>query len=92
MTDPRLATWAHTLVNYSTKVKPGDVVSIEGDVSSRPLLHALYREALKAGGRPVVIPRLPEVQGDLLELGSQRLPGCRRLTSGLAGPPTSTSA
>src|SRR4051794_33624084 len=70
MTDPRLAAWARTLINYSTKVKPGDVVSIEGDVSSRLLLQALYREALNAGGRPVVVPRLPEVQADLLELGS----------------------
>lgn len=70
MTDPRLTAWARTLINYSTAVKPGDVVSIEGDVPSRPLLQALYREALNAGGRPVVIPRMPEVQADLLELGS----------------------
>ncbi|MDQ2652709.1 MAG: aminopeptidase [Chloroflexota bacterium] len=70
MTDPRLTAWARTLINYSTNVKPGDVVSIEGDVPSRPLLQALYREALNAGGRPVVIPRLPEVQADLLEVGS----------------------
>ena len=38
MTDPRLAAWARTLITYSTNVKPGDVVSIEGDVPARPLL------------------------------------------------------
>jgi single-stranded DNA-binding protein len=36
MTDPRIDAWARTLVTYSTSVKPGDVVSIEGDVSARP--------------------------------------------------------
>ncbi|MCA9880876.1 MAG: aminopeptidase, partial [Thermomicrobiales bacterium] len=70
MTDPRLAAWARTLITYSTNVRPGDVVSLEGDVPARPLLQALYREVLAAGGRPVVIPRLPELQADLLELGS----------------------
>ena len=38
MTDPRIDAWARTLVTYSTSVQPGDVVSIEGDVSARPLL------------------------------------------------------
>jgi aminopeptidase len=71
MTDPRLAAWARTLINYSTRVKPGDVVSIEGDIASRPLMQALYREALIAGGRPAIIPRLPEIQADLLEFGSE---------------------
>lgn len=71
MTDPRLAAWARTLITYSTQVKPGDVISLEGDVLARPLLQALYREALAAGGRPVVIPRLPELQADLLELGTK---------------------
>ena len=70
MNDPRIDAWARTLVTYSTRVQPGDVVSIEGDVSARPLLVALYREALRAGGLPVVIPRLGEVNADLLRDGS----------------------
>ena len=68
--DPRIDAWARTLVTYSTCVRPGDVVSIEGDVAARPLLRALYREALRAGGLPVVIPRLPELPGELLGAGS----------------------
>jgi aminopeptidase len=70
MTDPRIEAWARTLVTYSTRVQPGDVVSIEGDVSARPLLAALYRETLRAGGLPTVIPRLGELNAELLNHGS----------------------
>ncbi len=70
MTDARLDAWARTLVTYSTQVKPGDVVVIEGDVAARPLVQAVYRETLRAGGLPVVIPRLPELNADLLGEGS----------------------
>ena len=70
MTDPRIEAWARTLVTYSTRVQPGDVVSIEGDVSARPLLAALYRETLRAGGLPTVIPRLGELSAELLNHGS----------------------
>lgn len=70
MFDPRIGAWARTLVTFSTRVQPGDVVSIEGDVAGRSLLAALYRETLRAGGLPVVVPRLPELQADLLEIGS----------------------
>ena len=70
MTDPRVDAWARTLVTYSTGVQPGDVVSIEGEVSARPLLGAIYRETLRAGGLPVMIPRLGELNADLLGLGS----------------------
>ncbi len=70
MTDPRIDAWARTLVTYSTGVQPGDVVSIEGEVSARPLLGAIYRETLRAGGLPVMIPRFGELNADLLGLGS----------------------
>ncbi|MFT4037064.1 MAG: aminopeptidase [Thermomicrobiales bacterium] len=70
MADPRLHAWARTLVNYSTGVREGDLVAIDGDVSARPLLQAIYQEALRAGGRPVVMPRMSELQADLLTLGS----------------------
>src|SRR5687768_1887931 len=70
MTDHRIEAWARTLVTCSTRVQPGDVVSIEGDVAARPLLAALYRETLRAGGLPTVIPRLGELNAELLNLGS----------------------
>ena len=70
MTDPRITAWARTLVTYSTNVNPGDVVCIEGDVSARPLLTEIYRETLRAGGLPVMIPRLGELNSVLLGQGS----------------------
>lgn len=70
MTDPRIEAWARTLVTYSTGVKPGDVVAIEGDVAGRPLLQAVYRETLRAGGFPTLLARFSELNADLLTLGS----------------------
>ena len=70
MTDPRIDAWARTLVTYSVGVQPGDVVSIEGEVSARPLLAAIYRETLRAGGLPVMLPRFGELYADLLGQGS----------------------
>jgi aminopeptidase len=70
MADPRVDAWARTLVDYSTEVKPGDVVAIEGDIAARPLLRALYRETLRAGGFPVVVPRLSELNVELLGHGT----------------------
>jgi aminopeptidase len=52
--DPRAANLAKILVGYSTKVKEGDVVAIDGDATAEPLLLAVYEEVLKAGGHPVV--------------------------------------
>jgi aminopeptidase len=70
MIDSRVDAWARTLVTYSTKIQPGDVVSIEGDASARPLLTAIYRETLRAGGLPVMTPRFGELSAAMLELGS----------------------
>ena len=52
MTDPRIIKLADTLVNYSTKVKPGDWVFINSSVVAQPLLNEVYRSVLKAGGNP----------------------------------------
>ena len=56
MTDPRLATWARTLVDYSVEVKPGDRVAITGGVAAEPLFRALYEAVIDRGGSPVMIP------------------------------------
>lgn len=54
MTDPRLEKLAAVLVNFSTAVRPGDVVRLAGSAVGRPLLVALYRAVLQAGGLPRV--------------------------------------
>ena len=50
MFDPRVAKLAQVLVQYSAGVKPGDLVSIRGTSLSEPLVQALLKETLKAGG------------------------------------------
>ena len=43
---------AKLAVNYSVKVKPGDIVVIRGGEISLDLMRAIFEEALKAGGHP----------------------------------------
>ncbi len=54
MRDPRLDKLADVLVNYSTAVRPDDLVRIWGPPVTRPLVVALYRAVLAAGGHPHV--------------------------------------
>lgn len=55
MTDVRLKKLADILVNYSTKVQPGDWVGILGDVAALPILREVYAEVVRAGGNPTVM-------------------------------------
>lgn len=54
MRDPRVERLAKILVGYSTRVKEGDVVSIDGESAAQPLLLAVYEEVLKAGAHPIL--------------------------------------
>jgi len=45
---------AQVLVRYSTRPQPGEVVCLVGPSAAEPLLVALYREVLLAGGNPVL--------------------------------------
>jgi aminopeptidase len=49
MTDPRIKKFAELLVNYSTRVKPGDWVHVEGDILAAPLVREVVGSALRAG-------------------------------------------
>jgi len=57
---------ARILVDYSTAVRPGEVVSLIGPSSAETLLLALYREVLRAGGHPLLLLR-PEACDELLQ-------------------------
>ena len=70
MTDPRFATWARALVEYSVAVEPGQAVAITGGVAAEPLLRAIDREVLARGAHPVVIPVLAGLAADLLGRGT----------------------
>jgi aminopeptidase len=52
MTDPRVEKLAEMLVNYSVAIKPGDKVMLAGPSSAAPLLKAVYKHVLLAGGLP----------------------------------------
>ncbi len=61
---------AKLLVHYSTKVTRGDYVLISGEVISRPLLMELYREVLRAGAHPQMLPTFDEQSHTFLSLAS----------------------
>jgi aminopeptidase len=49
MQDPRIEKLAQVLVQYSLKVKKGDLMIIQATDAAAPMIRACYREALKAG-------------------------------------------
>jgi aminopeptidase len=65
MRDPRLDKLAAVLVRYSTQVQPGQLVSLVGPPLAEPLVVALYREVLLAGGHPLVL-MAPEACTEML--------------------------
>ena len=53
MRDQRAEALAQILVQYSTKVEPGDTCIIQSTLNAEPLIQAVYEEVLRAGGHPV---------------------------------------
>ena len=70
MKDPRIEKLAEVLVTYSAGVKPGDKVFIGGSIVGAPLVTAVYRQVIKAGGHAHVALRPEECQEILLRDGS----------------------
>jgi aminopeptidase len=54
MSDPRVTNLAKILVGYSTGVREGEVVAIDGETAAAPLLLAVYEEVLQAGAHAVM--------------------------------------
>lgn len=52
MTDRRVVNLARILVEYSTRVGPGDRVAIIGSPLAAPLIREVFRQALRAGAHP----------------------------------------
>ena len=55
MSDLRRQKLAQLLVNYSTRVQPGDWVGILGDCNGLPILRDVYEAVIDAGGHPTLI-------------------------------------
>lgn len=54
MRDSRIDKLANVLVTYSVAVKKDDLVRISGSTIAMPLVRAVYREVLRAGGHPLL--------------------------------------
>lgn len=68
--DPRIDRWAKTLVRYCLAVQPGQLITIAATPAAEPLVRAVYREVLRAGGHPVPQIHLPSLTEVALEEGS----------------------
>jgi aminopeptidase len=68
--DPCLTRLADVLVNYSTCVKPGDLVVLRAHDDGEPLLRALHHATLAAGANPVIQVKYDWSYYDLIKHGS----------------------
>ena len=66
MSDLRRQKLARLLVNYSTRVQPGDWVGILGDFNGLPILRDVYEAVIDAGGHPTLIIEDEQMQRHFL--------------------------
>ncbi|MBW9149136.1 aminopeptidase [Clostridium sp. CM028] len=71
MADQRLNKLAKLLVNYSTKVKPGDFVFVSCDEVARPWMVEVVKEAVKAGAHVETVLTSQEVSEIKLKYSSE---------------------
>lgn len=62
MADLRVENLAKILVDYSVAVKQGDRVVINGPTLAEPLLKEIYVKVLQAGGYPMMMASLPDIE------------------------------
>lgn len=70
MVDSRITKFAKVLVNYSLKLKKGDLFIIEGNTVSEPLIKEVYKEAVLAGAHPHATAPIEGLNEMMLKLGS----------------------
>ena len=71
--DKRWEQLGEILVNYSTKVKPGERVMIAMiEIETWPLAHAVYEAAIKAGAYPQIQMLSETLRRSFLEFGSEQ--------------------
>jgi len=59
MADPRVKRLADILVNYSIKIKKGDLIDLHFEVDAKELALECYKLILKKGAYPVVNASVP---------------------------------
>jgi aminopeptidase len=70
MADHRVERFAKLLVEYSTRIQPGDRVLIEAETAAAPLVRALYEHILEAGGHPHLYLTLSGLEAVLIRKGN----------------------
>lgn len=65
MKDQRVERLADILVDYSTRVKEGDLVVINGPYVAEPLILALYERCLDRGAHPTIRALLPRAEATM---------------------------
>lgn len=71
MADVRLEKLAMLLIEYSTEIKKGDKVYIQGEDIAIPYLMEVAKEAIKKGAHVETIVKIPEVTEALYKYGSE---------------------
>ncbi len=69
--DPRVQKLAKILIHYSLKLKKGQLIKIQGEVSTLPLIKAAYEEALKVGAHPFTRIIVPDNSENMYKLGTK---------------------
>jgi len=70
MQDIRIERWAHTLVHYSLRVQPGELIMLQSTPLAAPLVEAVYREILRVGAHPLPTITLENCEELLLREGN----------------------
>lgn len=70
LTQTHLNRWADVLVRHATDIQPGKVVRITAQPAAIPLLEAVYRRVMMAGGMPMVNCRPESLNEAFYELAN----------------------
>ncbi len=68
--DPRVRKLAKLMINYSLKLKKGQLIVISGEIEAKPLIQAAFEEALSVGANPFIEIVMPDAIEALLKKGS----------------------
>ncbi len=72
MIDQRVEKLADLLVGYSTPIDPGQKAFIYGESSGEPLMMAIAKRILLAGGHPVIFPSFSGYQEMFLKIATDK--------------------
>ncbi len=72
LTNLHLERWADVLVRHATRIQPGNIVRITSAPAATPLMEAVYRKVLLAGGLPIANCRPESLNEAFYELANEQ--------------------